>query len=167
MPRRIQKFGSEANVHQAAVNYVRRKYPNVLIRTDYAAGLKLTIGQARKHKAMQGGMRSWPDLQLAKPVGQYHGLFVELKKDGVKLLRDKDARKILADDYKLRLAGDWWDLHTEEQAHMLERLREDGYAATFAVGLDDFMQVVDTYMLGGKVKYDIATVGMHKDDNPF
>lgn len=146
---------------------MRAKYPHILLRTDYAAGIKMTIGQARKHKAMQGGMRSWPDLQLAHPAGQYHGLFIELKKDGVKILRDKDARKVLADDYKLRLAGDWWDLHTEEQGELLAKLRAAGYAATFAVGTRQAEQYIDMYMAGQAVPYLTPTVTAAAPAHPF
>lgn len=157
--------GSEANVHQMAVNYVVMQYPGTLLRTDYAAGLKMTIGQAKKHKAMQGGARSWPDLQVAEPTLKYHGLFLELKKDGVKLIRDKDARKVLAGERKLRLKGDWWDNHTEEQAETLARLRAKGYAAAFAVGFDDIKRRIDLYMHGYPVPYQQATAP--KDDSPF
>lgn len=166
MAQRLQRYNSEANVHQAAVNQTRLRYPNVLLRTDYAAGLKLTMGQAKKHKAMQGGMRSWPDLQIAEPVGQYHGLFTELKKDGVKLIRDKDAAKILKGDYKLRKKGDWWDLHTEEQAETLAKLRAKGYAATFCVGIDDYIATLETYMHGGRITYAEASVTNY-DSSPF
>lgn len=158
MPRRrVNKPTSEANAHQLGVNHWGIYYPHVPIRTDYAAGLKLTMGQAVKHKAMQGGARAWPDFQAATAKGGYHGLFMEFKKDGVKLIRDKDARKILKGDYKLRKKGDWWDLHTEEQAHVLAKLRAEGYAATFAVGIEQIRQYSDMYMDGKRIPYVTVT----------
>lgn len=77
------------------------------------------------------------------------GLFLELKKEGTKIIRDKDAKKILKGDYKLRKKGDWWDLHTEEQAKVLEGLRQRGYRAEFAVGLEEAKKLIDEY-LGGE-----------------
>lgn len=78
------------------------------------------------------------------------GLYLELKKDGTKLIRDKDARKILKGELKLRKKGDWWDLHTEEQALMLEQLRQRGYRAEFAVGFDEAKRIIDEYLKGYK-----------------
>jgi hypothetical protein len=58
--------------------------------------------------------------------GLYFGLYIEIKKDGTKLKRDKDAKKILKGDTKIRKKGDWFDKHIEEQAEILEKLRERG-----------------------------------------
>lgn len=88
--------------------------------------------------------------EIKRPAAVFMaGLYLELKKEGTKLIRDKDARKILKGETKLRKRGDWWDLHTEEQALTLEKLRERGYCAEFAIGFDEAKKIIDEY-LGGK-----------------
>ncbi len=50
------------------------------------------------------------------------------------------------DDYKWRKKGDWWDLYIEEQAGVLEKLRQRGYRAEFAVGLDAALDIITEYL---------------------
>lgn len=148
----------EESIYLQVANYMRHQYPAIIFRFDYGAGLKLTMGQAVKQKKMQSG-RAYPDLFIAKPktdrkecgegtvcFTHYHGLFLELKREGVKLKRDKDAKKVLQGELKLRKAGDWFDQHTEEQADMLLQLRMLGYEAQFAVGFDDAKRIIDKYL---------------------
>jgi len=75
---------SEGIIHRQVVDYLKYNYPYVLFRSDYAAGMKMTIGQAIQHKRLQS-CRAWPDLFLAHPSGGSHGLFIELKADNVTL----------------------------------------------------------------------------------
>lgn len=156
--RRIPKLNSEENLHLQATDYLRRQYPGVIFRTDFAAGIKMTMGQAIKHASLQES-KSYPDLFIAKPTKGYSGLFLELKKDGVKLIRDKDARAILKGETKLRKAGDWFNDHIESQAFMLLRLGQAGYYCTFAVGFDDAKQVIDWYLREG------ASVGVQQESS--
>lgn len=160
--RRIKKFNSEEHLQIQVADYLRLQYPNVIFHSDYGSGINLTIGQAVIQKRLNGGRRAWPDMQIAKPatiaIGQkslagysariFHGLFLELKKDGTKLKREKDCKKILKGDTKIRKAGDWWDKHIEEQAEMLEALRQEGYKAEFAVGFEQAKQIIDEYLKG-------------------
>lgn len=76
----------------------------------------------------------------------YHGMFLELKSPGEKIRRTENARKILKGESKLRMAGDWWDDHVEEQAACLELLRCKGYYADFAVGFDSAREQIDNYL---------------------
>lgn len=122
---------SEAVIHEQVCNYLRMQYPDVLFRSDFAAGIKLTIGQARKHKRMQQG-RAWPDLFIAQSAKGFHGLFIELK-----------ARPIMKRDGTTFLK----DLHVQEQKLMLDKLQYKGYKAEFAVGFDQAKQLIDEFLL--------------------
>lgn len=161
MVRRIKKFNSEENLQIQVADYLRLQYPNVLFHSDYGSGVNLTISQAVIQKRLNGGRRAWPDMFIARhkmlPVANeyapngydvrcFGGLFLELKKDGTKLKREKDCKKILKGETKLRKAGDWWDQHIEEQAEKLEQLRDEDYRAEFAVGFEEAKKIIDGYL---------------------
>lgn len=158
--RRIPKYDSEHNLYEQIAYHLQTQYPDVIYRFDLAADLKLTPGQAAKHHRLHQ-KRGYPDLLIAESSenvnskdwnsivrewGFYFGLYIEIKKDGTKLKRDKDAKKILKGETKIRKKGDWWDKHIEEQAKMLEKLRARGYKAEFGVGLEECKQIIDEYL---------------------
>ena len=131
---------AEEQIQLALVQYIRYQYPDVLFRSD-AAGFKLSVGQAKKMKALNGGIRAWPDLFIAKPKLMQskdglpifkHGLFLELKKDGTKILK-KDGELVA-------------DKHIREQAKVLRLLERRGYQASFAVGFEQAKQIIDEYI---------------------
>lgn len=121
----------EALVHQYVCDYLKLQYPDVIFRTDFAAGIKMTVGQATKHKRMQHG-RAYPDLFIAEPNGEYAGLFIELKNEGVKTHK-KDGTLVS-------------NPHIIEQARMLEMLQAKGYYASFASGFDQAKELIDEYL---------------------
>lgn len=153
--RRIPKYDSEYNLYEQIACHLQTQYPDVIYRFDLAADLKLTPGQAAKHHRLHP-TRGYPDLFIAhhgevvfEPCNDrrlVYGLYLEIKKDGTKLKRDKDAKKPLKGEIKIRKKGDWWDKHVEEQAEMLERLRQAGYKAEFGVGFDECKQIIDKYL---------------------
>lgn len=101
--RRLPKYNSEHNLYEQIARYLQLQYPNVIYRFDVGADLKLTMGQAVKHKRLHPE-RGYPDLFIAKtkeikvktvlgsgyslveikPLG---GLYIEIKKDGEKLTK--------------------------------------------------------------------------------
>ncbi|KUM38979.1 hypothetical protein AR689_07445 [Arthrobacter sp. EpRS71] len=125
-------------LHQQVAEYLKVRYPRALFRTDFAAGLKLSMPQAVLHKKLQAS-RAWPDIQIAEPAhvlyGDYPGLYMELKREGTVIYKqDGTLRK---------------DEHLEEQAIMLQRLRDRGYKAEFAVGFQEARKLIDEYLTGG------------------
>lgn len=130
---------TEHQLYEQIAIYLQTQCPNVIYRFDLAADLKLTQGQAVKHKRLHP-KRGYPDLFIAEPMPrkvdgswnyEYNGLFIELKKDGTRL-KKKD--------------GSWATPHIAEQADMLERLEFRGYKAVFAVGFDEAKKVIDDYL---------------------
>nr|DAK63419.1 MAG TPA: hypothetical protein [Caudoviricetes sp.] len=104
--RRIPKYNSEHNLYKLIAQYLQQQYSDVIYRFDLASDLKLTKGQAAKHKRLHP-RRGYPDLFIAESSenvnskdwngivrewGFYFGLYIEIKKDGTKLKRDKDAK---------------------------------------------------------------------------
>lgn len=138
----------EETLHLKVCDYLRKNYPDVLFRTDFSSGMKMAPWQAAKHKKFQKS-RAWPDLFIAESgVVKFkegnliinlrkNGMFLELKADGIKLYKkDGTLRK---------------NKHIEEQAEMLEKLRNENYYAEFAIGYEDAIEQIREYL--GKPKH--------------
>lgn len=120
----------EENVHSAVAQYIKIAYPKVIFNTDLS-GIRLRMSQAIKAKELRSS-RSFPDLVIYEPRRGYHGMFIELKRPGEKILR-KDGQVVA-------------DKHIQEQAEMLRKLTERGYYATFAVGFIAAKGIIDWYL---------------------
>jgi hypothetical protein len=130
-------YQKEEDLHSQLCQWLRLQHPTVIFRTDFAAGLRMTMGQAAKHKSLQSG-RAWPDLFLAEPRGQYHGLFIELKREGVAVY--------------LKSGQVSSNPHIQEQDFVLQKLRQRGYMAEFCVGIEAAMALINRYLkLSGRV----------------
>lgn len=121
----------EHDLYAMLADYLRYNYKNIIWRFDLAADLKLTIGQASKHKRLQQH-RGYPDLFIAEPRGKYHGAYIELKRPGTRIFK-KDGT-LVADE------------HIREQFDVLEQLRKRGYMAEFACGFDEAKEIIDNYL---------------------
>ena len=133
----------EETLHLKVCDYLRKNYPDVLFRTDFSSGMKMSPGQAAKHKKFQKS-RAWPDLFIAESgVVEFkedgliahlrkNGMFLELKADGVKLYK-KNGEMVA-------------NKHYREQAEMLKKLRSNRYAADFAVGYDEAIRIITNYL---------------------
>lgn len=143
----------EHEIYHLIAKHLQENYPDVIYRFDLAADLKLTIGQARKHKTLHPH-RGYPDLFIAQPRlywsdledfdGDY-GLYLEIKKDGETLYPGPRAKK----RFKSLDGNEYKTEHLMEQADVLFNLRQAGYAADFAIGFDEAVEIIDEY-LGGK-----------------
>lgn len=165
---------TESELQVKVAEYLVENYPDVLFHSDFGSGIKITKGQAMKQKRQNGGRRGWPDMFIASPragtlkfgpfVAEYNengdiknirqditapetirfGLLIELKKDGETLYPGRRARNrfrsIDGKEYKTE--------HLQEQADVLFKLRQRGYAAEFAVGFAETKRIIDEY-LGG------------------
>lgn len=134
---------SEKALHAAVARYIRLQYPDVIFFTDSGSGAYFKGPQGALTKARQTELNSvdragnpdrCPDMFIAKPSGRFHGLYLEIKREGTRL-KKKD--------------GAWASAHLEEQAATLRRLRLAGYYACFAVGWDDVINRIDNYICYG------------------
>jgi hypothetical protein len=124
------KKPTEKNLQLAVCNYIKLQYPEAIFMTDVAAGMRLSVGQAVMASRMRSS-RGLPDLFIAAARNGKHGLFVELKRAGIKIYK-KDGKTFA-------------DQHLYEQALLLERLRSYGYEAEFAIGFDEAQKIIDKY----------------------
>ena len=119
----------ETTVHKQLLRYIRLRLPNVIFRTD-GAGLRLTKFQAINFAKMQSCSR-YPDLFFPEPMGKYHGLYIEIKKDSSEFLKKdgtiRQNEKILS------------------QLRVLTQLNDRGYAASFGGGFEECKRIVDSY----------------------
>lgn len=71
-------------------------------------------------RKLEGGAKGFPDIEVLVPVGKYHGLFVEMK---------REAQFKISSEQK-----DWGRLLTKY-----------GYAFVFAFGVDEAMELTKLY----------------------
>lgn len=123
----------EKNIHLQISKYIQFAYPNVIFRSDFAAGMKMSIGQAMMNKRMQSES-GYPDLFIAECHHGVGGLFLEIKNG-----KDKVYKKngdLISNE------------HIKRQAEMLGRLRNAGYWATFVTSFEEAREIIDKYLRG-------------------
>lgn len=138
---KVNKKGKKEEAVQLQVcEYLRNVYPNTIFMCDLASGMRLPIWIAAKNKLMRSS-RGLPDLFIAKPYlckansnhvmdGPYSGLFIELKKDGIRLKNGNLPT----------------NEHHAEQEAILVKLRALGYRAEFACGYEEAIKLIDEYL---------------------
>lgn len=122
---------SEKTLQRAVCDYIRYRYPGAMFNSDLAGATKLTPGQASAMKNLRD-RRGYPDLAIYEPFNGFHGLFIELKREGEKIYK-KDGSLVA-------------DQHIQEQEQCLQKLRARRYRAEFAVGFDQARRIIDEYM---------------------
>ena len=122
----------EDQLSQDVSNFLQLKHPKVIFRFDFASGLKMSMNQAVKHKKLQGDRRGYPDLTIYESNEKYNGLMIELKATSPFLKDGKTLKK---------------NQHLKEQDDYLDKLREEGYYATFSTGLGETIEIIDRYLL--------------------
>ena len=127
----VLKMQSEDQLQKMVCDYIKAQYPKVLFNSDMAGAMKLTIGQAVKISKLRSN-KGFPDIAIYEPRGEFHGLFVELKKEGEVL-------------YKRN--GEAVTEHVQEQINCINLLKAKGYVAVFAIGFDEAKTIIDSYFI--------------------
>lgn len=122
--------GKEEIEHRRVCEYLQLKYPKVVFTTD-ASGVRMPMGLAVKFSKLKSE-RGIPDLLVLKPNRKYYGLFIELKRTGETVFK-KDGEIKSNEHYK-------------EQLDVIHKLEQEGYYATFAIGYDQAVKIIDNYM---------------------
>lgn len=129
-PKKREKKHSELDVHSAVCKYLKLK--QLMFISDFGAGIKLSKGMAMRQK-MQKSDHDWPDIFIAEPRGEFHGLFIEVKRDHDSLF-NKNGTMIKSQ-------------HLEDQSTCHEQLRNKGYFCEFACGINECLKVINEYLL--------------------
>lgn len=123
----------EVNVHRQVCEYIKLQYPKVIFNTDLS-GIRLTIGQAVKLKSLRSS-RAFPDLVIYEPRYGFHGMFIELKREG-EVIYNKNFQPATP--------------HIKEQLDFMLRLRAVGYNAIFCCGFEAAKKEIDEYLMRQK-----------------
>ena len=121
---------TEEQIAIAITVHYKLTAPDILMAWDFGSGTRLSITQAKRQKALNP-RRGHPDLMIYEPRGEYVGLAIELKREGVKIAK-KD--------------GSPASKHIKEQDEYLEALRERGWKCFFCVGYNDAIATIDEYL---------------------
>lgn len=124
-------MATERDLVSQVAKYLQLQWPNAPYRFDLAADLKLSMGQASRHKRLHP-RRGFPDLVILVPMNGKGAQFIELKREGERLRNGELSR----------------NPHIQEQADWHDTLRRLGYAADFAVGFDEAKRLIDDYLSG-------------------
>ena len=109
----------EHQIQVACVNWFRYQYPKSIIYAVPNGGPRNAI-VAAKLKA-EGVLAGVPDLFVAEPKGEYHGLYVEMKNGNQGRVSDN-------------------------QKTLMDRLRNRGYRCEVCRSFEDFEETVNDYM---------------------
>ena len=127
----------EEQLKESISTYLTLQYPDVIFRFDIGADIHLPVGLAKKSKRIHKHKKGYPDLFIAENYNDGHnvfcGLFIELKVDDFSKVYKKNGDFVSSK-------------HVIEQANMLKKLNEKGYAALFTFGLDETIEMIDTYL---------------------
>ena len=124
------KCASEALVQEEFISWLKTNFPDIVYSAD-ASGVKFTIGQTMKLKRSGVINRSFPDVFIYEPSGNFHGLFIELKKEDIRLKKQD---------------GSWTKEHLKEQFECHQKLRQKQYFGDFALGLEQAKKLVLDYL---------------------
>lgn len=122
---------SEKSLQRGVCDYLRYQYPKILFNSDMS-GIRLTIGQAVQAKSLRSN-DGFPDIMIYEPKEGYHGLFIELKREGERIFK-KDGTPATP--------------HITEQEYCLNLLRVRNYKAEFAIGFNKAKELIDDYLSG-------------------
>lgn len=117
-------------LQQQICKYISIQYPKVLFLSDTIANIKLTMSQAIRNKSIQKVGFKCPDLIILQPSKKYNGLFLELK---VKSPYKKNGELFKNE-------------HLQGQQLTINKLNDNGYYATFAVGFQESKNLIDWYL---------------------
>jgi len=129
----------EDEISCAFATYLANQYPHVVAthianerKTKLVANNRGGFFTPEGNRLKRMGVRKgWPDWNIAHPTPKYHGLYLELKAEGVKIFKKN---------------GEFTTPRIKEQFEILERLEKAGYYADFALGFDNAKEILDAYM---------------------
>lgn len=122
----------EFELQKNICKFLSLQFPKVLFISDATSGAKLTMPQAVRNSLIQKSDFKIPDLQILEANKNWHGLFLELKKE----TPYKKTGGIKASQNN----------HLDEQENSMKLLREKGYLACFCWSFDQAKEIIEEYI---------------------
>lgn len=127
---------TEFQIAQNCVKWLNLQYPKLMFDVEYTSELKLSGPQRGRFASIQPNDFKRPDFAIYEPIGNYTGMFIELKKSSP---YTKDFTRLLSNE------------HNQYQAESMKQLYNKGYYCTFAWSFEMFQQIINAYMSGQPV----------------
>ncbi len=121
---------TEEQLHKQICTYIKMQYPKVIFISDLA-GVKLTMGQAKKLKHLRSS-KGFPDIFIYERGLHHIGLFLEVKR--VTPFKKDGTLKASQNN------------HIEEQSKFHSRLLIRGYLGGFVWSFDQAKKIIDNYL---------------------
>lgn len=122
----------ERIIQRNITRWLNNEHSSIDFYNDWSAGAFLTHGQNTARAAMASD-NGWVDMFFPEPRNGHCGLFIELKKEGVRVYL-KDGVTLCADP------------QIQKEGEFLRRQRQKGYKAEFAVGEEATKRLICEYM---------------------
>jgi hypothetical protein len=125
--KRRSKLYPETEVQVNVVSWIKLQYPHVARHIVMIGneGKRTAAGHAL---ASRMGLHKFAsDLFIAYPCGAYHGAWIEIKKDGWKLVPSNKE-------------------HTDGQLAFIDKMRSVGYFSQMCVGFEECIQSINNYV---------------------
>jgi hypothetical protein len=115
--------GTEAQHAEALASWFEIQYPHLILLFHHSPNEGKRSWRFGRSLKRMGMRRGWPDYNLALPRGEYHGLYIELKRPSAFSKRQP-----------------------AHQSEVLKKLSSMGYYCTYAFGFDDARLRIDKYI---------------------
>lgn len=120
----------EEGIQIKLFEYLAKKHPNVVALSE-PSGLRVSQGMAKKLKRMRSADVHL-DVYILQPTQKYAGLILELKAKDI--FKKTNPSQLLANK------------HHQDQLATINKLNKLGYYATFAIGYDQAVNVIEDYL---------------------
>lgn len=124
---------TEKQVHAQIADYLKILHPDLIFRSD-PAGLRLSFGMRKDLHRISNPEKGFPDILILEPIGEYHGLAVEVKKNRDAVYKKNGTFKKCE--------------HLETQISTMERLDKKGYCTALCCGFEEAITFIESYLLG-------------------
>ena len=124
------KKQNEYHLQKQVSAWLTVAHNDILFLSDTIAGLKLTIPQQVRNKAIQKHGFKCPDILILKPSNNHSGLFIELKTESP-FKKNGELKK---------------NEHLEAQQKSINDLLENGYYACFSWSLNQTVKIIESYL---------------------
>lgn len=133
----------EIDLHKIVLDLFKKVYPDIPVKGNYLSGVQLhSENKKTPYKLLNNikktsGDQYFPDLEILKPVGNYSGLFIELKKKSTDAFLKDGSFSNSKEGRRAALQSEYG-----------EKLKKYGYWFEFGIGLKDTWEKIEEYLEG-------------------